>query len=65
MIPISVFLITKTNGWFAENCMGGTGAHINIMTAAGKEAKRLIKFYRSQWQSVSINAAYCKMAAAT
>jgi hypothetical protein len=50
-----MFLTTKTNGWLAVNCRGGTGAHLNNMTAAGNEGKRLIKFYRT----------YCKMAADT
>jgi hypothetical protein len=46
----------KTNGWLAMNCGGGISAHLNIMTAAGKEGKRLIKCYRSQWHPVRINA---------
>jgi hypothetical protein len=35
-----MFLITKTNGWFAVNCLGGAGEHFNIMTAPGKEGKK-------------------------
>jgi hypothetical protein len=35
-----MFLITKTNGWLAMNCLGGAGAHLNIMTAAENEGKK-------------------------